>query len=453
MTSARTAAVKVGFFTLLGLAVLVGGVYWLQGRKLKQGPTYTVAFPDVDGLAEGAPVQILGTRVGFVEEIKPAYVKDAYEVRVRFRLTDEKRPVPKASVLSIEQSGLISEKLLEITPPHLTYADLEMREDVLEDETMPLELRMEEGWIPIGQVERVERLKALPASPLNKKPGFKGYRFYHRLLRPGVLLPEVPYYFLHQSNGQTALRVDSYDPEWRPAKLPDQQLYFTVEPPLRLKEFLEIQIASAEALKETNDKINALLDAETIGYIQTIIKNVKTLSGQTSDLLKTTQGLLSTVDRDIRAISSSFNTLSVSLNGLIGNINGLVSDPTLKGDIKGLVTDLRQTVLQAQALMEDPELKYLVQNANTAVGNVNRVATLAEAKLKSETITTKMETTLTELNALLVKANALTAEGQEGGISKESLQQLIQDTSETVKNMKEFSKKLQGHFVLWKLAF
>jgi phospholipid/cholesterol/gamma-HCH transport system substrate-binding protein len=453
MSSAKSAAVKVGIFTLLSLTILGGVIYWLQGRRMKQGPTYTVSFPDVDGLNEGAPVQILGTRVGFVEDIKPVLEGDAYKVDVRFRLTDEKRPIPKASVLSIEQSGLISEKLLEITPPHLSYADVESALDSVQEETMPLELRMEEGWVPIGRVERIEKLKALPASPLNTKKGFKGYRFYYRLLRPGVLLPDVPFFFASTEAGETRLRVDSYDPDWRPPNLPDAKLHFTVEPPLRLKEFLEIQIASAEALKETNDKINALLDAETIGYIQTIVKNIKTLSGQTTELIDSTQRLIKTIDADIQSIVSTFNQLSISVNRLVGNINGLLEDPALKNDVKGLVVELRQTVLQAQALMEDPELKSLLVNANVAVGNVNRVATLAEAKLQSETITAKMETTLAELNRLLVKANALTEDGTESGVNKAKIQQLVNDATVTVNNFKEFSKKLRGHFVLWKLAF
>jgi hypothetical protein len=148
----------------------------------------------------------------------------------------------------------------------------------------------------------------------------------------------------------------------------------------------------------------------------------------------------------------SVATLSKSLNRLMNNINTLVNDPTLKDDVKGLITELRQTVLQAQALIGSPELEQTFKKANLALDNVNTVATLAKTKLETETLTTKMEVTLSELNTLLVKVNKVT-DDKTNPITKEVLQAVVKDATVTLKNLKQFSQKLQGHFVLWKLAF
>jgi hypothetical protein len=449
----KSNAVKVGLFTLLSLGVLFGTVYWLKSREFQQGLAYSVSFPDVDGLREGAPVQLMGTQVGYVEKIIPQFDKNKFDVDVQFRLASKDNPIPKASVLSIEQSGLISEKLLEITPPHLQWTDVETAYSVAEH-PLPwdLELRMKEGWVDIGTVEKVEALQAPPETPLNKKKFYLGKRLFFRITRPGVLLPEVPFYFMKPHHNTLALRIDSYDAEWSPASLPAQGTYFTVETPLRLKKFLQASIASAEALKETNDKINALLDAETIVHIQQIIENVKLLSGQTTELVSTTQSLLKTLKQDIHSMVQSVATLSKSLTRLMTNINTLVNDPMLKDDFKGLITDLRQTVLQAQALISSPELANTFKKANLALDNVNNVATLAKTKLEAETLTTKMEVTLSELNTLLVKANQVTND-KTNPITKEVLQNVVKDATVTLQNLKQFSQKLQGHFVLWKLAF
>jgi uncharacterized protein YoxC len=102
--------------------------------------------------------------------------------------------------------------------------------------------------------------------------------------------------------------------------------------------------------------------------------------------------------------------------------------------------------------MSDPALTQMVGKASNTLDAVNGVANLAKSKLEAETLTTKMETTLSELNTLLQKANTLT-EGTGAPAQKEAIQQVVKDATVTLKNLRQFSEKLQGHFVLWKLAF
>ena len=65
----------------------------------------------------GSGVQMMGLRVGQVEEITPVVDGENSFVNVKFVITDPNVQIPRASSFSIQQSGLIGELFLEITPP------------------------------------------------------------------------------------------------------------------------------------------------------------------------------------------------------------------------------------------------------------------------------------------------------------------------------------------------
>ena len=57
----------------------------------------------------------MGLKVGQVEEITPVVEGDTSYVKLRFVITNPNVKIPKASMISIQQSGLIGEQFLEIT--------------------------------------------------------------------------------------------------------------------------------------------------------------------------------------------------------------------------------------------------------------------------------------------------------------------------------------------------
>ena len=69
-SSNRTSTVKVGILTIVSLSLLIFVLIWLRGRGLGGGTSYDVLFKDVDGMREGAPVQMMGIRVGFVDLVE-----------------------------------------------------------------------------------------------------------------------------------------------------------------------------------------------------------------------------------------------------------------------------------------------------------------------------------------------------------------------------------------------
>ena len=108
---------KVGLLTLISLLILIFGILWIKGRALSAGERLSVDFKDVNGMRPGSGVQLMGFRVGQVEEITPVINADNSYVKVKFVITEPDVTIPPASTISIQQSGIIGEQFLEITPP------------------------------------------------------------------------------------------------------------------------------------------------------------------------------------------------------------------------------------------------------------------------------------------------------------------------------------------------
>jgi len=62
---------KVGILTLVALIILLFTVLWIKGRSFSSAERIEVHFKDVNGMRPGSGVQMMGLRVGQVEEIIP----------------------------------------------------------------------------------------------------------------------------------------------------------------------------------------------------------------------------------------------------------------------------------------------------------------------------------------------------------------------------------------------
>ena len=110
---------KVGILAIVALSILLFTVLWIKGRSFSSAERIEVQFKDVTGMRPGSGVQMMGLRVGQVEEITPVVSGESSYVKMKFVITQPGITIPKASTLSIQQSGLIGEQFLEITPPKL----------------------------------------------------------------------------------------------------------------------------------------------------------------------------------------------------------------------------------------------------------------------------------------------------------------------------------------------
>ncbi|MGB3650526.1 MAG: MlaD family protein [Rivularia sp. (in: cyanobacteria)] len=104
---------SVGLLILLGLGVFGLIFLWLN-RISAAGRTYSfiVDFKDAGGMQKGAVVQYRGVKVGNIAEIQPNV--NGVEVKLDINKTD--LIIPRDVKIEANQSGLISESIIEITP-------------------------------------------------------------------------------------------------------------------------------------------------------------------------------------------------------------------------------------------------------------------------------------------------------------------------------------------------
>ncbi len=428
----KNAAVKVGLLTVISLMMLIGLLVWLQGRGLQEGMSYIVRFNDVDGLREGAPVQLMGIRVGFVQDVHPMKVGGKYYVQVGFSLNDTLVAVPRGSTIAIEQSGIIGEKFLEITPPPLRTVTLKGQPP---KPGIPVRFVYEGGQETVGTVEAVEPL------------GTDRVKIGYRIARPGVVIPENA---LFELKANTLLILP---PE--PMMAPDKDLIFTVENPLRIKEFLAIQLESAEALRVTNTKINQLLSDDTLDTLRSTLKNTETLTARASATLEDARVLFQTTSKDLEQLVASADLLSENINLVANNLNAVIGNPEVQADVKQSIASLKTSTQSLETLLQDPALKETLQaSRDTSVSAKELVTTLKqtvdnpELQQRLDRSLTLMNQSLTELDAVLGNVKTLTQKE-----SDPSLQAVLSNTQEATENLRRFSEKLKGRFVLFKLMF
>ena len=107
--------IGIGIFTIVGILILVVGIFFIGKNKNMFGNTFTIygTFNTVGGLQAGNKIRFAGIDVGTVENI--SIVSDTM-VRVDMLLQSKVKPFLKAtSMASIGSDGLMGDKLIMIT--------------------------------------------------------------------------------------------------------------------------------------------------------------------------------------------------------------------------------------------------------------------------------------------------------------------------------------------------
>ncbi|AFY56446.1 ABC-type transport system involved in resistance to organic solvents, periplasmic component [Rivularia sp. PCC 7116] len=107
---------SVGLLILLGLGVFGVIFLWLN-RINAAGRTYSfiVEFKDAGGMQKGAVVQYRGVKVGNIADIKAG----VNGVQVELDISKPDLVIPRDVKIEANQSGLISESIVEITPERI----------------------------------------------------------------------------------------------------------------------------------------------------------------------------------------------------------------------------------------------------------------------------------------------------------------------------------------------
>ncbi|BAZ80102.1 MlaD family protein [Sphaerospermopsis kisseleviana CS-549] len=105
---------SVGLLILLGLGAF--GVIWLWLNRITPGSSSykaVVEFANAGGMQKGSPVRYRGVKVGSISSIKTG----ANAVNVEIEINDPQLKIPADSKIEANQSGLINESIIDISPP------------------------------------------------------------------------------------------------------------------------------------------------------------------------------------------------------------------------------------------------------------------------------------------------------------------------------------------------
>lgn len=442
---------KVGLLTLLSLILLIGVVFKVKGRTFSSADRVTVEFKDVNGLRPGAGVQMMGLRVGQVEEITPFVDGENSFVRVKFVITEPNIEIPKASTLSIQQSGLIGELFLEITPPktRTVYIPMVSKDILYKDDVV--QMKLDKKFYDVGKITDIEVVsrEVIPfAIKDNIRTNF-AYKVDYVISLPGLVLPE----FLKGKPANNKLVISTLDDVVLP--YPEQKSPYTIIEPMRIADFMDWQYKAAESLTETNKKINDMLSDEVIAELKMSVRNINDLTGQTSVTMLKLNDLLDSSKGDIRQLMVMMDKATTDFNMLSYNVNSIIGDPKFKTTMYStaesfdkLAQNINKVVgddQEAEQMAED--FRAIAHNVNEISGYVNSLTKDDQLKKDINRAVASVNTAMTDVSITLNTVNKLTPE------KKTELQTIIEDTRETTCNLRKFSEKLNKRFLLWRLMF
>ena len=444
---------KVGILAIVALTILLFTILWIKGRSFSSAERIEVQFKDVNGMRPGSGVQMMGLRVGQVEEITPVVNGDSSYVRMKFVITEPGITIPKASMLSIQQSGLIGEQFLEITPPRTRSVYIPVISKELLSNGTEVEIKLDDKFYNVGTVKK-SQIMTSKLVPYELKDFVKtnyAYKVDYVVNLPGLILPHFMTGQIVNINGERKLRIAPLDNTAIP--YPQQTSPYTIIEPMRIADFMDLQYKAAESLTETNRIVNELLNDSMIAEIRQSVTNFKVLTAQATTTLAKTEKLIETSKNDIDAILWMMSDVSNNFNKLATNINGIIGDEKFKPMMYDTADAVSNLSKQLTPIIGSVDAKEFAEDLNAVMKNLNEISTSVNQMTKDENLKKKINTSIDNLNITMCEvSNALeTINGEDG--DKEGLKQIMEDTSSTVSNLKKFSEKLNKRFLLFRLMF
>ncbi|CAI8596335.1 unnamed protein product [Vicia faba] len=105
----------VGLFLVSGAVLLALSLAWLKGFQIRskfRKYTATFEFSQASGISTGTPVRIRGVTVGDVIRVNPSLTS----IEAVVEIEDDKTIIPCNSLVEVNQSGLLMETIIDITP-------------------------------------------------------------------------------------------------------------------------------------------------------------------------------------------------------------------------------------------------------------------------------------------------------------------------------------------------
>ena len=408
---------KVGLLTLIALVLLFGVVFKVKGRTFSNAKRIEIQFKDVNGMRPGAGVQMMGLRVGQVEEVTPIVDGENSYVKVKFVITDPDVKIPKASLFSIQQSGLIGELFLEITPPktRTLYIPMKTKGLLYKDDTV--EMQLDDKFYDVGTVKAIEVISRA-AVPFNFRDSIDttyAYKIDYMVDLPGLVLPEF-------MKGQPVSQDSPY----------------TIIEPMRIADFMEWQYKAAESLTETNRKINDLLSDEVIAELQMSVTNINSLTAQSAATIAKFDKLIDASEGDLKELMTMLDRTSKDFSKLSDNLNNIIGDKEFKSKLYSTADSLELLSKNLNKIMDNGNAEAIAADLKVIMHNVNEISTYINSMTKDDNLKNDLtsaiksvDKAMTDISTTLATVNQLTPE------NKTELQSIIDDAAVTTCNLRK----------------
>lgn len=448
---------KVGILTLSALILLVGAVLKVKGRAFSSAKRIEIQFKDVNGLRPGAGVQIMGLKVGQVEEITPIVKGEDSFVNVKFVITDPSVQIPRASSFSIQQSGLIGELFLEITPPKTLTIYIPMKDSHLLYKNDPVQMKLSEKYYDVGSIKSVE-VVSRDSLPYNYKDNIKtrsAYKVEYFINLPGLVLPEFMKGSAIVEGSAHKLRLVPLDE--MPLDYPRQNSPYTIIEPMRLSDFMDWQYKAAETLTETNRKVNQILSDETIADLKKTIANLDALTAKSNVTLGKVDQLLDSSRGDIEQLLAMTQQATDDFSKLSANVNSIIGDQQFKKTVMSTADSVDKLAKNLNKVMNAADAEATGKNLKIIAENLSQISESVNSMTKDDKLKNQLTTAITNVNnAMSEAATALDTVNKVNPSNPNQasdLQQIVSDTVVTTNNLKKFSEKLNKRFLLFRLMF
>ncbi len=440
-----SAPIKVGILTLLSTLILIFGIMWLKGRSISIGEKIEVNFKDIDGMRPGSAVQMMGLRIGQVDEIIPVIDGENSYITVKFVINTPNVDIPPASKISVQQSGIIGEKFLEVTPPFPKTILLTLKDDFVPviNENTKVEIFSNGEYREIGRVKNAEIIE------LGTK---RNYKINYVLTIPGIEVPvnSIETIVKTEDKEEYVLRIEP--PQGVVVKIPENPAKYTIVEPLRMKDFLDVQLKAALALKETNDKINDLFTDQFMDDVRYTFENTKDLSEKAAIIVDQVAMIIESSREDIEHLIASSVLLSENMSELSKNVNEIVKDSEFKDTIITTTSTIRDTSKEFSKLLKNSKLEDSFENINNTTQDMSEIVRYVNELTKDEEFTGKVEETVMNLNDMMIKLGRVTESIEELTVEeKEKIKEIINNSNKASKDLQKFSEKLNKRFLLLRL--
>ena len=423
---------KVSIITVLGLAILISGLFWLKGYKFYNVQKIKVAFKDISGLEEGSIVRWSGLRVGVVEDIKPVF-KDKKNVSSQLKknefMLESKKELNEIKDFEKKLNPEKDSKKIKDLKNKIKYlkdcSEIHLKQGIVYEQQF---LKESSNHVELTLVITKKNIPLGPLSVVSIVPsGLIGEQYVE-------ITPVVN-------------RTSSYF-KFKPL--------FLSQEPIRFERFLKANVESSEAFRDAITKINKLLKDEDVELLVATVQDVRQVVGNVNKLIDNAGVLLSTTSEKLEQLATSSNALSTSVVQVGENINKIIGDEEIVKGFKSTTGSLRIITSEVAKLFDEQGLANdILEIGQTAKETSNELSSFIR-ELRQTQQEVELPKTILNLNSLSEKLDKLTGELNNivaDPVFKDNIKVTVQKARETSENLEKISKKYGKRFLLFRLLF